>query len=221
VTAHSKLATTLLTIAFLTGTLASCAGAARHQGQRHVVLGEAADSFPSETLSDWKTYALQIAVVHVTSDSRLPGHAEPGEPGPPDIGRTAHLVVDRNLWVAPGFAPRSEMDIVVAGWRIDHGVEIESAIEDSPRIEPGDILVIPFSQYEDGSMTPLSTHAMVPIRADIPAHSDAPDPAVSALAGKTYDEMAALIAAAQIDPEAAPYMKLKPFERVRAVRGGS
>ena len=208
---RSLIAAAIVAIAAL---LSGCSGEQSHDVAPPM---EADDLFPSTTLSDWVTYATQISVVHVTSERRLRGSAGAETEAPDYIGRSVHIVVDRNLWLAHGTAPRTEFDLVVAGWKSQDGHEIKTAVLDSPRIEPGDVLVIPLSEDPHGAVTLLSPHAIVPIQAEpVDAHGQL-DAAIEALTGKSYDQMSVLLAATPIDPAAVPFEDLAPYERYRKV----
>jgi hypothetical protein len=208
----------ILTTVFVSAIIAGCTTSpARPHTQAAIHAIDGSDVFPSATLTDWVTYSEQIAVVRVTSERRLPD--DPGaEPGGSDyVGRSVHLIVERNLWLADGYTPRTALDLVVAGWEIQDGTEIKAASAHSPRIEVGDVLVVPLSQDLDGRVTLLSPHAIVSLAGDPVDIDERTDLAVEALKGRSYDQMSALLAATRVDPTAGPFMGLPPYERLMKV----
>lgn len=92
-------------------------------------------------------------------------------------------------------------------------------LRDSLRLEPGDRVVIPFSEYEDGSLAILSPHAVVPVSGPLRglASDDRLDPAVRALRGRSADEMTALLARTAPDPRAAALRDVNPYLPARQV----
>ncbi|MEU2726024.1 hypothetical protein [Streptomyces smyrnaeus] len=111
-----------------------------------VVLAEAKDRMPSQTASDWVTYADHVVTVTAVSEEKIPPAASEIERGEGLIGRKVRLKVDRTLWSRPGAAkpaPEAWTD-EASGWAF-HGNRDNSkkfATEDRPRIEVGHSYII-------------------------------------------------------------------------------
>jgi hypothetical protein len=179
---------------------------------------EGSDSFESRELRDWVSYADQISVARVASETAIPPSADDVAGGLDKkfLGRRIHIVIERNLWVAPGVTPRTEFDGVGPGWSLDHeGNKHPITPADSLRLELGDRVVMPISRDAEGGPTLLSPHAIVPVSGKLHGlqNSHNLDPSVKALKGKSFDEMAEILSRTEPDPIAAKYMDLPPYQR--------
>lgn len=110
-------------------------------GDAATTLTSLSDRLPSTTPRDWVTYADQVAVVTVSSETRMPA-PETDDRGEGDIDRTVRLSVDKVVWRAPDSRPLpDEFTYAALGWHRHSG---ESASEpsvlvadDRPRLEVG------------------------------------------------------------------------------------
>jgi hypothetical protein len=151
------------------------------------------DKYPSDTLSDWVTYAHQIAQVRVVSDRALPVSEHLRETGNGYQERIASMVVERTLWLAGDASPRHRFDLVVAGWVVHNHKRYEAAVARSPRIEVGDRLIMPLCHNEAGHVSLLSSHSVIPVGRAHGLQTQPYDDAVQQLIGVEPSQVSGLL----------------------------
>lgn len=176
-------------------------------------------SFPSQTLTDWVSYADQISVVRVVDEQVLPT----GDDSAADsdagryIGRRATFAVESTLWHDDQVPVRSRVTMTTSGWVEKDGARVPAAPESAYRFEVGQRFVLPISRDGDGEATILAPGAAVPLFVETgPAH-DAAGPAVRQLRGRSESQMRATLARAIRDPLATRYHHLPPWQRSQQV----
>src|SRR5665213_817882 len=75
------------------------------------------EKFPSESLSDWVSYAQQVSVVTIVSEAQVPPPQEVWDRQEGYVGRTVTVRIERDLWTAPGVLPlRGDQTMLDWGW---------------------------------------------------------------------------------------------------------
>ncbi|MCG5435159.1 hypothetical protein [Micromonospora foliorum] len=136
--AAAALTAASITASVLTADSVSGASAAR-QG---IILGDAVDNLPSQTASDWVTYADHVVVVTATSETVTPPTPTEIARGEGLIGRQVSLRIDDVLWSRAG-APKPAPHVweySAFGWQFTEGDtshRTRMALRDRPRVEVG------------------------------------------------------------------------------------
>ncbi|WP_172385607.1 hypothetical protein [Streptomyces sp. MNP-20] len=128
-----------------------------------VVVGQGKDRLPSDTATDWVSYADHVAVVRLAKDSEVPPSAEEERAGEGMIVREGTLTVERVLWSreqAPALPGQVTMDL--AGWVFKGDSRREFAGEGSPRVEPGRTYIMALARYSPDEWGPLGSDATLP-----------------------------------------------------------
>lgn len=108
---------------------------------RRIMLAGGDDRFPSQTATDWVTYADTVVQVTPVSAEEIPPTDTEVDRGEGMILRDVQLRVDKVLWTRPGFtrgAPDT-FDWTAFGWYFDGDTTDRTEVsgEDTPRIEAG------------------------------------------------------------------------------------
>jgi len=196
--------------------LAGCVG-------QHTVNAGGSDRFPSETLTDWVSYADQVSVITVTAEHVIPPPADVEERGEGYIGREVTARIETTIWRRPG-APEAPAEIryYAAGWVLKEGQRRLLATVGGSREAVNQRYLMPLVQVEAGEWGPLSGGSKLRFETDRVASSimrtNDDTPAGESLAGKTTQEVARLLAETKPDPIAVKYADLPPDERFKAVQ---
>ncbi|MHC5260811.1 hypothetical protein ACYSUO_23255 [Streptomyces sp. UC4497] len=123
--------------------------------EERVITVHAVDHRPSQTASDWVTYADHVVAVTATAEQESPPTASEIERGEGLIGRKVTLRTDDVLWSRPGVskAPPNSWQRPSVGWQFHEGDtdnRIKMVKADSPRIEVGHSYLIAIA-WEDVS----------------------------------------------------------------------
>lgn len=115
---------------------AACAGDAPADG---LVVGSAADRYPSERIADWVSYADHVAYFTVLDEQELPWgeHEKTYREGMVD--REVTLRVDRTLWSSSAASAElpEEMVKLASGWTLHENRKTRYADSGGPRLEVG------------------------------------------------------------------------------------
>ncbi|WP_137994141.1 hypothetical protein [Streptomyces vilmorinianum] len=159
----TSLAAALVTATLLSGS--NGAGAPTELGAKSqagsVLLAEASDHLPSETATDWVTYADHVVVVSAVSERRVPASRAEVERGEGVIGRQVTLKIDKVLWSragAPKAAPKT-WDYNATGWQFTDGkvdAPRKMALHERPRVEPGHTYIMAMV-WEEARCSPGDT----------------------------------------------------------------
>jgi hypothetical protein len=198
--------------------LAACGGSS---SSSMLVVGEGSDRFPSETLTDWASYADQLSVVTVVDERELAPPSEVVERGEGYVGRVVTLRIEQTLWHRRGGpTARGDVSTTVQGWVLQDGERRPFAVAGGPRLEVGGRYLAPLVHVQ-GEWVPLGIGATLPLDGDVATTSGVaghPSAIGEAMRGKAVTDVAELLAATPADPVAAKYAHLEPDERLKAVQ---
>ena len=181
------------------------------------------ERFPSETISDWKSYADHLVVYQVADERQLEPDAETAARGEGAIGRKVTVKIEDVLWSASG-APNLpvSLEMSATGWALHDGEKIPMLVEGAPRAEVGDRILAPLFRLEDpgtmewGPVAGAAQLRLVSGRAE-QAPAGEHNAARRSLSGLTVAEIARAWRQAMPDPRAAAHSDLRPAERVKVV----
>ncbi|YAL84608.1 hypothetical protein ACMYYO_07300 [Dermacoccaceae bacterium W4C1] len=176
-------------------------------------------SFPSETLTDWVSYADQISVVTVTSDRALPSEGGPGESGDAEQyqGRAATFVVESTVWKDRDSPERRTFEVPVFGWVRKDGARTPAVPDGGLRFEVGERFLLPISRDADGKVAFLSPSAAIPLTSKPRGLWSADSAAAKALTGKDPAQVTATLSRTKPDALAVKYHLLPPWQRSQKV----
>jgi hypothetical protein len=177
--------------------------------------------FPSETFTDWVSYADHVSIVSVVSEEALP--ADEIEPGDSYIPRAVTLHIEKTVWTREG-APAVEQRIrvITFGWALKDGDRRPVTAWGGPRLEVGMRYVAPlvWAPRDGADWTPLSLDATLPLDGDRVTTAGIvglPSPIAKEMSGRSPLELSAILARTPPDPIAQKYFDLPPDERWEAV----
>lgn len=148
----------------------------------HIVAASGSDRLPSETASDWVTYADYVVVATPTAQKEIPPTKGEVEHGEGLIQRRVSLRVDDVLWSSDAATKPSPKSFswTAPGWQFTDGSTSKRekmAVADSPRIElghtyimaidweparctPGDFVPAQWQGLGAGSVVPFDDHVI-------------------------------------------------------------
>ncbi|MGW1024171.1 hypothetical protein ACWD4J_10690 [Streptomyces sp. NPDC002577] len=108
---------------------------------QNIILGQGSDHLPSETASDWVTYADHVVVVTVAGEQEIPPTELEVARGEGVIGRELTLEIEQVLWSRDG-APQapSTWNYSAVGYEFKDGDtsnRTKMALAERPRVESG------------------------------------------------------------------------------------
>ncbi|MCW5254691.1 hypothetical protein [Streptomyces sp. SHP 1-2] len=137
-------------------------------GRPNVIIAQGKDGLPNRSPIDWVSYADQVAVVNVTSETEIPASTEEIAAGEGYISRRVTLDIDEVVWSRAGApTPPSMLSLVVDGWAFKGDTRTPIALEQSSRLEPGHTYVLSLTQMADGSWSALGSQAALPYDSDV------------------------------------------------------
>lgn len=177
--------------------------------------------FPSESLTDWVSYAQQMSVVTVVDEARIEPPARVYEHDEGYVGRMVTIRIDKTVWHADGVDPfpaGTELSYTGFGWHYKDGEYIPFA----QQLDMGERYLMPIvrggSHYPDVKGYPLTADTRLPLQGDrVDPDLETNNPAVKLTIGKTVGEVGEMLEQTSPDPLALKYSYLDPVERVRAV----
>jgi hypothetical protein len=214
-TARSLSRVTLSVLFALTVGLGFTAGCGSADESQRTVIVDASEGLPFQSLSDWKSYADAVVVLRVTDE-----RAE-SDPAAPDSAQIAPL-----RYVATEFEeviwsrleqPPTRLDFLTQGWEMLDGKQVPAASSEGPRLEVGEryLAAVVVGGVRPGVMTASS---VLLIDGDTVTAGERSTPFVqSNLEGRSLEDVANAVRAAEPDPLAAKYERLPPMERYSAV----
>jgi len=196
-----------------------------------VVIGEAEELLPGETLEDWRTYADHVVRVRVDSEKRGRLTPEEMKNGEGFVDRTLSFSVEQVLWSSPhAAAPPSRLTLQLDGWAVKGDRDLPVRFEGEPMIEVGNEYVMPIVRLTPGRQVAipqwsnLSVRAILPISGEVIGRGDAlvggdpsRSPAAGRLWGRRVASVASELAVTRLPQKAAPYMQLAPTDRLNAI----
>jgi hypothetical protein len=185
------------------------------------IVGHGAALFPDTSLTDWRSYADQLAVVSVLSEEQLELDPEVQRAGEGYVTRSLRVRIEVSLWTAPGVSARSgEIRMHALGWILKRGELIEFGVHNAPRLVPGARYVIPLVYFDESSVYKLASGAVIPFPGDQLAAEDVrvwgQGATARELSGRPLADIAAALEAAPVDPVVENFRSLPPRERRRA-----
>lgn len=188
-----------------------------------IVIGQASDRLPSETLTDWVSYSDHVVIAKVESERELETPAEAVQRGEGLIGRRISARVTTTLWSrtdAPDVPP--SVDLLVWGWVLQEGKRLPFTSDGAPRPSVGQIYVFPLAQIKSGEWVVLAHSAVLPVTAGVVRTPDAAEVGVVAplareYAGRAVEDLSRALAEAKPDSIAARYFDRDPEARWEAV----
>jgi hypothetical protein len=213
--------TRIVAVGAVLAALAGCGGSS--SSDLLVVEAGTSDRFPSETFTDWVSYADQASVFTVVGEEALPESSDPNVHGG-YFGRAVTLRIDQTIWRREG-APSADgsFRVITWGWEEDdRGERRPTAAPGGPRLEVGSRYVAPLVRApRDGAdWTPLSHGATLQLEGDVITTEgivgDA-SPIAKRMKGQSVDNLGAVLARTPPDPLAVKYSHLAPEQRWQAV----
>lgn len=179
-------------------------------------------AFPTDTLTDWLSYADQVSVVSVVSEKEIPAAPEVLKRGRGEIQRVVALHIDESIWQGGGFIPRGgDLQLSAGGWWQKGSSRVPVSGVCTPRLEVGGRYVMPLAGHRHG-WGPLTSGSVLAAGEDAIATADVKasghNPVARSLAGKTVAEIKMILAETPLDPIAEKYRDLPVEERWRAIQ---
>lgn len=199
---------TLLVAAIVAG----CVGDDDHPAP---VAASMEEKFPSESLSDWVSYAQQVSVLTVLSEAQVPPPDEVWQRKEGYIGRIVTVRIDHDLWVAPGATPvHGEQQMLDWGWLLkgERLTPFSKAM-----LQPGEQYVVPLASSR-GKLGSISVSAIRISGASVAADVVSDQAWIRELGGQSLRQLEASLRAAVPDPVAVRFAHMDPADRVEAVR---
>lgn len=213
----------LARVFLVTAALASLAVACSDEDER-AACSDAAILFslPTESFTDWVSYADQLSVVDVVADRKLWRSPDPGAPPDKYVGRSVEIRVTETAWRRPNapVAPDRFWTVTDFGWLNDRGIR-PITFGEGPRLEVGQRYLMALVRYDDRGWGeyPRST---VPIEEDgTLADTCSERPTLEALAGLTVGDAARMVAGTPPDTRAVTQGHLPPERRFQTVHNPS
>jgi hypothetical protein len=191
------------------------------------IVGQGEGRFPSQTLTDWVSYSIQLAEIKVLSEKDIPPPRAVLDRKEGYIGRTIVVEVTRTFWSSTGAAPPvpTTFGLKVSGHVLKGEARIPFSIALSPRLEVGGSYVMALTAYtEDGEVvwSPLMTDTVFEMPGDPIATADAQrfghGSVASELIRQPIEDWNRIMLATPPDPAAKRLWHLPPYDRYVAAR---
>ena len=198
------------------------------------VMSEGLDALPSETLTDWVSYADTVVVVRVTGESRGELTRDEEQAGEGLKLRYVTLEVVDTVWVGPrGLAPAGEITLSPNAWVVSAGEDRLLVFAEAARMEVGRAYLVPLVHDDafDPAWQALSITAVLPFddavvgqgevlfdETGTEAAQEELSQAVRTLWGLGRDEVARSLASTSPDAAAKDLISLPPTDRFREVQ---
>lgn len=178
----------------------------------------ASKHIPTDGLQSWVSYAHQVSVVRVVSETQLGPDEATLNRGEGMVGRSVTLQVETSLWVALGAEQiEGQIEIQDWGWVLKAGSLVPFT---NARLEVGGRYLVPLADFGNGWGSLELT--AIPIEGEAIAAALASNvhdnPWFTELAGIPLNTLADRLAATDPDPVAAQFAHLPPIERYEAVQ---
>jgi len=202
----------LLALAVGLGFAAAC-GSADESPQMATV--DASEGLPFESLSDWKSYADAVVVLRVTDER---AESDPAAPDSAQIAPLRYVTTEfeQVIWSRSEEQPK-RLEFLTQGWEILGGKRVPAAPSEGPRLEVGERY---FAAVVVGGVRPgvMTASSVLLIDGDTVTAGERSTPFVqSNLEGRSLEDVANAVGAAEPDPLAAKYERLPPMDRYSAV----
>lgn len=186
------------------------------------MVGQASDRYPSETLTDWVSYADQVSTVTAVAEEELPAPPEVHRHGEGYLPRAVTLRIEETVWqraAAPSVA--GTVRVVDEGWVLRSGQRHQFTLAGAIRLTVGERYLVPLVLTPEGAWAVLSPRSKLELHPDQTAHVAIGETelaighpsAASALDGMTTVQIAAALDGTVPDPAAAEYAHLDPDAR--------
>jgi hypothetical protein len=164
-------------------------------------------ALPTETLSDWVSYADQVSVVTVAAEHPMAPHPlQPGEPPRSRawIGRTVDVRVDSTVWRRDGAEPApGSVTFVTDGWSVDDNGQADrpTAFGEGPRLEVDRTYVMGLVKRSETGWEPFP-RSTLPVGADgrLEPNPCSERATLRGISHLTPDEVGAKLAATPVQP---------------------
>ena len=179
-------------------------------------------AFPTDSLSDWKSYGDGIAAITVVSEIAEPPSPEVVANGEGLVGRHVAIHVDRLFWQSPARTIPSSISIRAWGWIVrDGGNRTPAYAQDDVRLEVDHSYLVALAYWDDEWIT---VPGGLPFDDGLvgkgewrgknsSSTSTRKHPGIADLVGKNADGVQAGIDAARPDPIAERFRDLDPEKR--------
>jgi len=216
---RQALGSLLLAASVLSGCWPGDDGAAERADPYRCHAGNVDYALPTQTLTDWVTFADQLSVVEVIAEHR--GEQErpaPGSDQAPWAGRRVDLTVLDTPWRRAG-APTAPdtLTVPVDPWVLRRGHLEQFRVSDGPWVGVGHRYLMGLVRFDGGEWGPFprSTMPLDPAGVVVPT---CPNHAtLTTFTGKTAADAGAVLANTPADPAAAGLAALPPVERGQRV----
>jgi hypothetical protein len=194
-----------------------------------LIIAKSDQLLPSESLTDWDSFADHLAVVTLTSERKLPPTPEEIAAGEGYIPRVITLRIDSVLWSrdqAPAAPAAFEIDL--DGWSFQGATLTPIRLEGEPMMNVGSQYVMPIVYLQQSKVvqvpgwSPLAPDSIIPYQSDVLGRGDVvPGNKTTAgtpraqFDGKSAGDLGAALENTAPYPAAAGSMSLPPDERAR------
>jgi hypothetical protein len=198
-----------------------------------VIISDPDQLLPSDTITDWVTYADHLVVVTVAGERKLAPTADEKKAGEGYIPRVINLRIDRVLWSRSGApAAPTSFETDLDGWQFKGDQRTAVRLQGEPMMVVGKEYVLPIVYFSKTKRVPnsgwstLSPNSIFPYQNDtlgkgdvIPSLQakgvDKPTDARAPYFGKKSGQLVAAMKATPPDPAASGAMNRPPDERFR------
>ena len=172
---------------------------------------------PSESISDWLSFAKHIAVVRVVREEQMPVAPEVTARGEGHVPGIITLQVERIIWTAPGAAPASgELHVGSLGWTMHDG-KLRAI---NPDLKVGGTYLVAFANFRSG-LAPLRPISLAIVDGEVVSAGKTARSSsgewVGSLDGLSVDDVQKLLATTPPDALAIRFRNLAVEEQIEAV----
>lgn len=196
---------------------AGCAG----PDDPNTIVGHGVDRFPSESLTDWVSYANHVSVFTVVDERQLAMGEHEEEHGEGMVGRSVTVRIEETLWQHERTQRiDQEFSYATDGWILKEGDTHPFALAGGTRVEVGERYLAAWVHTAEDGWFPLASSTIMPVAsAGLPTRSAHGNtmPANGALVGLSLAQVSTLLDQTSPDPVAAQYADLPPEPRLNAV----
>ena len=189
-----------------------------------VTFGGGSQRLPSKDVQDIVSYADQLSVFSVVSESEIQPPEEVFERGEGYIGRKVTIRIEQNLWNrGPIAEAKGDIELTVQGWTLHDNERRLFSLAGAPRLEVGKRYVGPLvllsgGRFGDGEWSVFAPWTTLRLEGDRTVRSEVvvgitPEPVAVMLTGKSLGELAQLFGETQPDPFSLQYAELDPESR--------
>lgn len=214
----ARIVVLLIALVGLAAVTAACGGSG---DERSAVVAHAEPRWPDSTLRDWVSYADQVSVVRVISESRIDPPSDVIERGEGYVGRRITIEVESTIWGRGFHEVNGRVTMLAPGWAMHDSKEYPFVPAGGSRGEVGHRYLAPLVLTDEGDWTIFSFSGLFPLFDDRISEDRRAGTAEGQIAkqivGLTVPSVTEMLAKTDADPLAVKYGILSPDARVEAV----